>query len=318
MADIDIAHEYFTWELVQQVAEENGYFEAEGVETDLSYFAPGTQDFSDQGENAHETDWWEELDDEGETHGVCEWNAVQESSETDRQIIGSYSEWDRVLFAAADSDIDSVEDLKGRSIGINEYATSFYSIPEMLENEGFEEDEIVLEHIGSAEDRFDAVKAGEIDAIGVLEPYVTLGKYDEELKSVYEGPCRAALVAPAEIDPDQVEAFRNALNSAVEDINNDLDHYRDVYVDLLEEAAAEEEDSFEDVDFDRLRTDFELRNFLPVRAPDEKRIEGTTEWMSEKGYVEDEEEVTTLEDEEEVTTLEDDEKSVGEEAASDD
>ena len=309
MADIDIAHEYFTWELVQQVAEENGYFEAEGVETDLSYFAPGTQDFSDQGENAHETDWWEELDDEGETHGVCEWNAVQESSETDRQIIGSYSEWDRVLFAAADSDIDSVEDLKGRSIGINEYATSFYSIPEMLENEGFEEDEIVLEHIGSAEDRFDAVKAGEIDAIGVLEPYVTLGKYDEELKSVYEGPCRAALVAPAEIDPDQVEAFRNALNSAVEDINNDLDHYRDVYVDLLEEAAAEEEDSFEDVDFDRLRTDFELRNFLPVRAPDEKRIEGTTEWMSEKGYVEDEEEVTTLED---------DEKSVGEEAASDD
>ena len=298
MADIDIAHEYFTWELVQQVAEEHGYFEAEGVETDLSYFAPGTQDFSDQGENAYETDWWEELDDQGETHGVCEWNAIQETSETDRQIIGSYSEWDRVLFAEADSDIDSVEDLKGRSIGINEYATSFYSIPEMLETEGFEEDEIVLEHIGSAEDRFDAVKAGEVDAIGVLEPYVTLGKYDEELKAVYEGPCRAALVAPAEIDPDQVEAFRNALNSAVEDINNDLDHYRDVYVDLLEEAAAEEEDSFEDVDFDRLRTDFELRNFLPVRAPDEERIEGTTEWMSEKGYVEDEEEVTTLEDEE--------------------
>jgi len=298
MADIDIAHEYFTWELVQQVAEEHGYFEAEGVETDLSYFAPGTQDFSDQGENAYETDWWEELDDQGETHGVCEWNAIQETSETDRQIIGSYSEWDRVLFAEADSDIDSVEDLKGRSIGINEYATSFYSIPEMLETEGFEEDEIVLEHIGSAEDRFDAVKAGEVDAIGVLEPYVTLGKYDEELKAVYEGPCRAALVAPAEIDPDQVEAFRNALNSAVEDINDDLDHYRDVYVDLLEEAAAEDEESFEDVDFDRLRTDFELRNFLPVRAPDEERIEGTTEWMSEKGYVEDEEEVTTLEDEE--------------------
>ena len=298
MADIDIAHEYFTWELVQQVAEEHGYFEAEGVETDLSYFAPGTQDFSDQGENAYETDWWEELDDQGETHGVCEWNAIQETSETDRQIIGSYSEWDRVLFAEADSDIDSVEDLKGRSIGINEYATSFYSIPEMLETEGFEEDEIVLEHIGSAEDRFDAVKAGEVDAIGVLEPYVTLGKYDEELKAVYEGPCRAALVAPAEIDPDQVEAFRNALNSAVEDINDDLDHYREVYVDLLEEAAAEDEESFEDVDFDRLRTDFELRNFLPVRAPDEERIEGTTEWMSEKGYVEDEEEVTTLEDEE--------------------
>lgn len=297
MADIDIAHEYFTWELVQQVAEENGYFEEEGVETDLSYFAPGTQDFSDQGENAYETDWWEELDKQGETHGVCEWNAVQEASETDRQIIGSYSEWDRVLFAPAGSDIDSIEDLKGRSIGINEYATSFYSIPEMLENEGFDEKDIVLEHIGSAEERFEAVKAGEIDAIGVLEPYVTLGRYDEELKTVYEGPCRAALVASSDVDPEQVSAFRSALNRAVEDINNDLDRYRDKYVDLLEEAASENEESFKDVDFDRLRNGFELRNFLPVRAPDEKRIEGTTEWMTEKGYVDDEEAVTTIEDE---------------------
>lgn len=297
MADIDIAHEYFTWELVQQVAEENGYFEEEGVETDLSYFAPGTQDFSDQGENAYETDWWEELDKQGETHGVCEWNAVQEASETDRQIIGSYSEWDRVLFAPAGSDIDSIEDLKGRSIGINEYATSFYSIPEMLENEGFDEKDIVLEHIGSAEERFEAVKAGETDAIGVLEPYVTLGRYDEELKTVYEGPCRAALVASSDVDPEQVSAFRSALNRAVEDINNDLDRYRDKYVDLLEEAASENEESFKDVDFDRLRNSFELRNFLPVRAPDEKRIEGTTEWMTEKGYVDDEEAVTTIEDE---------------------
>lgn len=297
MADIDIAHEYFTWELVQQVAEENGYFEEEGVETDLSYFAPGTQDFSDQGENAYETDWWEELDKQGETHGVCEWNAVQEASETDRQIIGSYSEWDRVLFAPAGSDIDSIEDLKGRSIGINEYATSFYSIPEMLENEGFDEKDIVLEHIGSAEERFEAVKAGETDAIGVLEPYVTLGRYDEELKTVYEGPCRAALVASSDVDPEQVSAFRSALNRAVEDINNDLDWYRDKYVDLLEEAASENEESFKDVDFDRLRNGFELRNFLPVRAPDEKRIEGTTEWMTEKGYVDDEEAVTTIEDE---------------------
>ena len=294
MADIDIAHEYFTWELVQQVAEENGYFEAAGVETDLSYFAPGTQDFSDQGENAYETDWWEELDDDGETHGVCEWNAVQESSETDRQIVGSYSEWDRVLFAAADSEIDSIEDLRGRSIGINEYATSFYSIPEMLEHEGFDESEIVLEHIGSAEDRFDAVKTGEVDAIGVLEPYVTLGTYDEELRAVYEGPCRAALVAPAEIDPDQVEAFRTALNRAVAEINDDLDHYRGAYVDLLEAAAADDESAFADVDFDRLRTDFELRHFLPIRAPDEDRIEGTTEWMREKGFVEDDADVATV------------------------
>jgi ABC-type nitrate/sulfonate/bicarbonate transport system substrate-binding protein len=302
MADIEIAHEYFTWELVQRVAEENGYFEEEGVDTDLSYFAPGTQDFSDRGENAYETDWWEDLDEQGSTHGVCEWNAIQESSETDRQIVGSYSEWDRVLFAAADSEIETIEDLKGRSIGINEYATSFYSIPEMLENEGFEEDEIVLEHIGSAEERFDAVKDGEVDAIGVLEPYVTLGRYDDELREVYEGPCRAALVAEPDADPEQVEAFRNALNRAVRDINDDLEGYRDVYVDLLEEAAAEDEEAFEDVDFDRLREEFELRDFLPVRAPDEKRIEGTTEWMAEQGFVEDEESVTTLEEEEATTS----------------
>jgi ABC-type nitrate/sulfonate/bicarbonate transport system substrate-binding protein len=295
--NLNIAHEFFTWELVQQVAEENGYFEEEGVDTELSYFAPGTQDFSDRGENTYEADWWNDLDEQGEAHGVCEWNAVQESSETDRQIVGSYSEWDRVLFTTVDSNAETIEDLKGRSIGINKYATSFYSIPDMLENEGFDEEEIVLEHIGSAEERFDAVKEGRVDSIGVLEPYVTLGRYDEELKEVFKGPCRAALVTPSDVDPEQVTAFRNALNRAVEVINNDLNRYRDEYVNLLEEAAAENEESFEDVDFGRLREEFELRNFLPVRAPIEKRITGTTEWMTEKGYIEDEETVTTLEEE---------------------
>lgn len=292
---VDIAHEYFTWELVQEVATEAGYFEQEGIDPDLSYFAPGTQDFSEQGENAYETDWWDELDDQGETHGVCEWNAIQEASETDRTIVGSYSEWDRVIFVAEDAPHESIEDLKGKSIGINEYATSFYSIPEMLEYEGFEERDIVLEHVGSAEERFDAVKDGEVEAIGVLEPYVTLGQYDEELRAVYDGPCRAALVAPDDISGEDVESFRRALNRAVEDINDDLDGYRDQYIDLLERAAERDPEAFEDVNFETLREEFELRQFLPVRAPDEERIESTTEWMTESGFVEDPEDVDTLE-----------------------
>jgi ABC-type nitrate/sulfonate/bicarbonate transport system substrate-binding protein len=295
---VDVAHEYFTWKLVQEVAEQNGYFEQEDVDPDLDYFAPGTQDFSERGENAHDADWWNDLDEQGQTHGVCEWNAVQESSETDRQIVGSYSEWDRVLFSAADSELETLEGLKNRSIGINKYATSFYSIRQMLQNEGFEDDEIVFQHIGSAEERFDAVKSGEVDCIGVLEPYVTLGRYDDELQEVYDGPCRAALVAPPETDPEQVNAFRTALNRAVDDINSDLDQYQDRYVDLLEEAAEEEPETFADVNFERLRDEFELRSFLPVREPDEERVESTTEWMAESGFVEDTSDITLPEEEE--------------------
>lgn len=142
MSDLNISHEYFTWRLVQDVAEEKGYFEDEGVDADLSYFAPGTQEF--EGENAFDADWWDDMDENGGTHGVCEWNAVQEVSETDRDIVGSYSEWDRVVFVDADDDAETIDDLRGRSVGINKYATSFYSMREMLENEGFDEDEIVL------------------------------------------------------------------------------------------------------------------------------------------------------------------------------
>jgi ABC-type nitrate/sulfonate/bicarbonate transport system substrate-binding protein len=290
MADIEIAHEYYTWRLVQEVAEENGYFADEGVSPDLSYFAPGTQEF--EGENAHDADWWDELDEDGTTHGVCEWNAVQESSETDREIVGSYSEWDRVIFTRADGDATDLDGLRGRSIGINKYATSFYSLPEMLQEQGFAADEIVLEHVGSAEERFEAVKRGDVDAIGVLEPFVTLGRYDDELREVYVGPCRAAIVAEADHDPETVAAFRRALNRAVADINDDLERYRDRYVDLLESSAADD-DTFEDVDFERLREEFELRTFLPVRAPDEARIERTTEWMAAEGYVEDPDAVET-------------------------
>ncbi|TKX53511.1 hypothetical protein EXE44_17310, partial [Halorubrum sp. SS7] len=117
MSDLNISHEYFTWKLVQDVAEEKGYFEDEGVEADLSYFAPGTQDF--EGENAFDADWWDDMDEDGGTHGVCEWNAVQEASETDRDIVGSYSEWDRVVFVRDDDDAETIDDLRGRPMGIN-------------------------------------------------------------------------------------------------------------------------------------------------------------------------------------------------------
>ncbi|MFP4174307.1 MAG: ABC transporter substrate-binding protein, partial [Halobacteriales archaeon] len=173
------------------------------------------------------------------------------------------------------------------------------------ENEGFEEDDIVLEHIGSAEERFDAVKDGEVDSIGVLEPYVTLGRYDEELNEVYEGPCRAALVTREDPDPERVEAFRSAFNRAVKEINDNLDKYRDRYVDLLEEEAERDPDAFGDVNFDELREDFELRNFLPVRSPDEKRIESTAEWMEEKGFVGEDDEIPTLEGGEKVEPSDD-------------
>ncbi len=286
---MDVTHEYFAWQLVQDVAEENGYFEDEGVDPDLDYFAAGTQDH--EGENAYDADWWEDLDEEGGTHGVCEWNAIQQASETGREIIGSYSEWDRVVFAHADSDVETIDDLRGRPIGINKYATSFYSMREMLENEGFDEDEIVLEHIGSSEERFDAVKEGKIDGIAVLEPYVTLGRFDEELREVFDGPCKAAIVTRENPDPEKVEAFRNALNRAVEDINDDLDHYTNVYVDYVEEHAQENPEAFEDVNFDDMRENLELKQFLPVREADEERIGETTEWMNEKGFVEDDDEI---------------------------
>lgn len=293
MSDLNVSHEYFTWQLVQDVAEENGYFEDEGVGADLSYFAPGTQEFD--GENAFDADWWDDMDEDGGTHGVCEWNAIQEVSETDRDIVGSYSEWDRVVFVDAAADAETIDDLRGRSVGINKYATSFYSMREMLENEGFEDDEIVLEHVGSAEDRFDAVKDGEVDSIAVLEPFVTLGRYDEELKEVFDGPCRAAITTREQPAPEKLEGFLAALNRAVADINDDLDRFTDRYVELLESEAAGDE-AFDDVNFERLREEFELREFLPVRAPDEDRIGATTEWMRDKGFVQDDADIGTADD----------------------
>jgi ABC-type nitrate/sulfonate/bicarbonate transport system substrate-binding protein len=308
MSDLDISHEYFTWKLVQDVAEENGYFEAEGVEADLSYFAPGTQDF--EGENAFDADWWDDMDEDGGTHGVCEWNAVQEVSETDRDIVGSYSEWDRVVFVRADDDAETIDDLTGRPMGINKYATSFYSMREMLENEGFEEDDIVLEHVGEAEERFEAVKDGEVDSIAVLEPFVTLGRYDEELKEVFDGPCRAAITTREQPEPEKLEGFLAALNRAVADINDDLEKYTDRYVQLLEAEAADKP-AFDDVNFERLREEFELREFLPVRAPDEKRIDATTDWMREKGFVPEEADIGTTEEVENDRVLPDDEPESG-------
>lgn len=284
---IEVEHEYHTWNLVAKVAEEKGYFEEEGVDPDLDYFDPGIQDF-EGGENANETEWWEQMDDGA--HGVCEWNAIDEASRADGTILGKYSEWDRVIFARSDSDIETLEDLKGRSVGINNYATSFYSLREMFEDEGFDDDEINLEHIGSPQERFEAVKEGEVDAIGVLEPFVTLGRYDEDLKEVYDTPCRAAIVTTETPDEEAVQSFFRALNKAVKEINENPEEYREDYIEMIEESA-EGDEAFRDVNFDELRQNLELREFIEVDTPDEERIDKTADWMQKHGWIEEEPEV---------------------------
>lgn len=129
----------------------------------------------------------------------------------------------------------------------------------------------------------------------MLEPFVTLGRYDEELKEVFDGPCRAAITTREQPEPEKLEGFLAALNRAVADINDDLEGYTDRYVELLEDEAADKA-AFDDVDFDRLREEFELREFLPVRAPDEDRIGATTDWMRDKGFVPDDADIGTAEE----------------------
>ena len=147
MTDTDIEDEYFSWGLVQQIAEENGYFEDEGIE--LADVASGAREFAAGCANGRETDRGKDGNGRETQSTVCERRPVRKAFRTNRRIVGSSYEQECVLFVSTDSDIDSVEEVRGRTIAVGDRSTPRYPTAEMLEKAGLDETAVVTERIAA-------------------------------------------------------------------------------------------------------------------------------------------------------------------------
>lgn len=139
----------------------------------------------------------------------------------------AYGEKGLAVLVAADSDIKSVADLKGKKVA---YATGSYAqhlLALLLDNEGLTLDDVQSINLGAA-DQTGALASGEVDAIVIWEQYISMLTSDGTAKvladgtGVKKGNMITYFVSDyAEEHPLVVEAYIKALNRADELIASD-------------------------------------------------------------------------------------------------
>lgn len=89
------------------------------------------------------------------------------------------------FYVRDDSDIHSVEDLRGKKIAINLVKSSFhYTWLIALKNAGMTEEDVTFITLSFAEQE-EALMNGTVDAIGVLQPYSGKARRNPELRQLY-------------------------------------------------------------------------------------------------------------------------------------
>src|SRR5690606_10160447 len=102
------------------------------------------------------------------------------------QTIDIYSQpnWSALL-VAADSNITSVEDLKGKTIGANNGTDPYFFLLQSLEEAGIGLDEVTITQLAHADGKT-ALEAGEIDAWSGLDPLLSASVVNAGSKIIYD------------------------------------------------------------------------------------------------------------------------------------
>ena len=136
------------------------------------------------------------------------------------------------VLASGESEITSLDDLKGQDIGISEGTIIEYSTDRLLEESGFAEDEIQTIAVPRIPDRMALLNSGELPAANLPDPLASLAVQngarvliDDSQFPEYGHSAISFRNEFVEQNPSAVERFLSAVEKAVDDINSDKDQF---------------------------------------------------------------------------------------------
>jgi NitT/TauT family transport system substrate-binding protein len=241
--------------LQEWVAEEKGYFAAEGL--DYTFHFVGSPDAIGVGRNYHlnggsiqsteevKSGAFETME-AGRTCDIsaaCHWAVNMAASGQHGKMWGhAYSVTPAGIYVAADSDIRKPEDLAGREVGVGYHSGSHFSALQALEPLLAPED-TRLKFIGSPNDRVAQLLDRRIDSANVfgLQSYIV---EQQGFRKVVDTTFMIGfLISGEDVAMEDVEKYFRALQRAQRDI--DVEHQRYTHYFLRE--MAEEFKSLVDV-----------------------------------------------------------------------
>ena len=249
------------------IAEQNGYFEEEGVDLDLQIFkAANDRDAALQA---------------GELDGVlCDETAISiyQNSGIDMKITGiTNGSW--TLVAGKDSGITSLSDLKGKKVGISKNTMIEYLADDIALSNGLEVSDIEKVAIPAMPARLEALKNNQIDAAILPAPFNDTAVADGgvEITKIYNKDIMISVTAflqeVIDKDANAIKGFYNAYNKAIEFINsNDISEYEDIII----STVGYSED---------MRGNIVLPEFKTNYLPAEENVQNVLDWSKEKGLL---------------------------------
>src|SRR5688572_11140053 len=257
------------FDLPISVARAEGLFEQAGIE--VRFQAKYSQ------RNASDADPFQRLKEalfeqgKADVYNLCEWAGIDRSEKSGRgaQVLALRPAVGAQAILSFDSAIQEPRDLAGVPVGINERTGSHYTTLQSLEGV-LPRSEIVVQHVGVPERRYEALKQRSIRAVAVMEPFISLGlKEGAHLVDVtfYRG---AEVTAP-QLSAAQRNAYLDAINQAADRIMADFGRYKHYVTEQTKGRLAPHELSDHFVRY---------THYVPY---DPKRFEQVYEWMRSWG-----------------------------------
>lgn len=249
------------------IAQQNGYFEEEGIDLDLQIFkAAKDRDAALQA---------------GQLDGVlCDEVAISiyQNSDIDMKITGTTNgSW--TLVAGKDSGITNLNDLKGKKVGISENTMIEYLADDIALSNGLEVSDIEKVAIAAMPARLEALKNNQIDAAILPAPFNDTAVADGgiEVTKIYNKDIMISVTAFLQeaIDKDAhaIKGFYNAYNKAIEFINsNDISEYEDIIISIV--GYSED-----------MRGNIVLPEFKTNYLPAEENVQNVLDWSKNKGLL---------------------------------
>jgi ABC-type amino acid transport substrate-binding protein len=221
------------------VARDEGLFEDAGIEVRFQ------AKYSER--NASDREVFDRLKEslfeqgKADVYNVCEWAGIDRSERSCRgaQMLALRPAVAAQAIMSFDGAIQEPRDLAGVAVGVNERTGSHYTTLQSLEGVLPRED-IIVEHVGIPERRYEALKQKSVRAVAVMEPFISLGlKEGAHIVDVtfYRG---AEVIAPG-LTAEQRSAYLNAINRAADLVTANFGRYKHYVTEQTRGALASHE-----------------------------------------------------------------------------
>lgn len=202
------------------------------------------------------------------------------------KLVGNMWRYSGCYWLIANNDIQSFEDLKGKTIGAQGAAGGMrLSVLKMLEKNGISEEDVTLVANGAYQTAYASFTSGEVDATIIHNPYAALaeaegvghilGRAWDYIPDYYTGTLIASN-AFIENEPEKLQRFVTAYYQVHEQVKNE---YFDEFIDW----AAEQMNTTPEIM--RKAVESEIDVWLDYPVIPEDRLEATFEYLKQYGWV---------------------------------